>query len=161
MSLAVSRRNQWGSPSCMCLCSAQTSVNVLTIKDRERGRRRERGRLQDWSSLSDERCRLCLMIGKKNSALCDRLRPSPLLLVPQSNSYSVLIVGPKLFPASDGASPYQKASPRPFISPSSLRNFGGEPFEERFVDRFRRDLPNKIRVGDLLADHLLDRATIT
>src|SRR6202048_5449524 len=88
MSLAVSRRNQWGSPSRMCLCSAQTSVNVLTIKDRERGRRRERGRLQDWSSLSDERCRLSLMIGKKNSALCDRLRPSPLLLVPQSNSYS-------------------------------------------------------------------------
>src|ERR1700674_202852 len=65
MSLAVTRRNQWGSPSCMCLCSAQTSVNVLTIKDRERGRRRERGRLQDWSSLSDERCRLSLMIGKK------------------------------------------------------------------------------------------------
>jgi hypothetical protein len=40
------------------------------------------------------------------------------------------------------------------------RDFGVQPFEETLVDGFRRDLPNKVCVGDMLTDHLLDCAAI-
>src|SRR5580704_16937999 len=41
------------------------------------------------------------------------------------------------------------------------RNLVVQPLEEAFVDGFRRDLANKVCVGNVLADHFLDRTPIT
>jgi hypothetical protein len=70
----------------MCLCSAQTSVNVLTIKDRERGRLGRSESVEIPPITSD-----CL----EDIAQCENTGPSPIVLIVgrRSRSRSLIAAG--------------------------------------------------------------------
>src|SRR5260370_20164268 len=53
---------------------------------------------------------------------------------------------------------------RSYSLPEPVAGSGGyfvvQPLEPRFVDVFRRDLREKVRIANVLSDHLLDCATV-